>query len=69
MKRELREEARAIFDAGLAAADPAEQIESLDVPKPVAGGRLMVFGAGKAAAHLARALESRQRDSGAYPPY
>ena len=59
MNRELRDQARVIFEAGLAAADPARQIEGIDVPVPVADGRLMVFGAGKAAAHLAKALESR----------
>ncbi len=62
MNEELRGKARAIFEAGLAAADPARQVEGIDVPVPVAGGRLMVFGVGKAAAHLAKALESRLSD-------
>ena len=61
VNEELREKARAIFEAGLAAADPARQIEGIDVPVPV-DGRLMVFGAGKAAAHLAKALETRLSD-------
>jgi hydroxypyruvate reductase len=59
VKRELREKARAIFEAGLAAADPAQQVEGISVPAPGVGGRLIVLGAGKAAAHLAKALESR----------
>jgi hydroxypyruvate reductase len=59
VNRELREKARAIFEAGLAAADPAEQVEGIAMPVPGAGGRLMVLGAGKAAAHLAKAVESR----------
>ena len=62
MNTELREKARAIFEAGLAAADPARQIEGIEVPVPGANGRLMVLGAGKAAAHLAKALESRLSD-------
>lgn len=62
MNQKLRDQARAIFDAGLCAADPAEQIDRIDVPVPGEGGRLRVFGAGKAAAHLARALESRLGD-------
>ena len=62
MNEELRDKARVIFEAGLAAADPARQIEGIDVPVPAADGRLMVFGAGKAAAHLAKALESRLHD-------
>lgn len=57
-----RERAREIFDAGLKAADPARQIETVDIPVPDEGGRLRVFGAGKAAAHLAKALESRLGD-------
>lgn len=59
MKPELREGARAIYDAGLAAADPARRVESLAIPEPEVGGRLRVFGAGKAAAHLAKAVELR----------
>jgi len=59
VNRELREKARAIFEAGLAAADPAQQVEDIAMPVPGAGGRLMVFGAGKAAAHLGKAVESR----------
>lgn len=59
MNRELREKARVIFEAGLAAADPVRQIEGIDLPVPGAGGRLMVLGAGKAVAHLAKAVESR----------
>ena len=64
MNRELCEKARAIFEAGLAAADPAKQVAGTNMPVPVpgVGGRLMVFGAGKAAAHLAKALESHLSD-------
>jgi hydroxypyruvate reductase len=62
VSEELRETARVIFEAGLAAADPSRQIDNVEVPVPGAGGRLMVFGAGKAAAHLARALETRLVD-------
>ncbi len=58
MRRELREKARAIFDAGLAAADPARLVGTLELPEPEAGGRLLILGAGKAAAHLAKPIEN-----------
>ncbi len=70
----MRPEARAIFDAGLAAADPhlllskglreipSEGFRFGDEPPvfpfPGEGGRIRVLGAGKAAGSLARALES-----------
>lgn len=57
--QELRARARAIYDAGLAAADPDRLVAALEIPEPEPGGRLRVFGAGKAAAHLARAVERR----------
>jgi len=62
VNHELRDKARAIFAAGLAAADPAKGIATIDIPVPGKDGRLMVFGAGKAAAHLAKALEARLGD-------
>jgi hydroxypyruvate reductase len=73
----LREDARAIFDAGLAAADPHLLLESglqevsegfrfrdepFVFPLPGPEGRIRVAGAGKAAGSLARALEGRLLD-------
>src|SRR5436305_316783 len=46
---------RALFDAALAAADPARAI-ALHLPQPVAG-RTVVVGAGKASAAMACAFE------------
>ncbi len=70
----MRREARDIFDAGLAAADPQLLLsrglrevpsegfrfgdDAFVFPYPGAGGRIRVVGAGKAAGSLARALES-----------
>jgi glycerate 2-kinase len=51
----LREFLRALFDAALAAADPARGVAG-QLPAPVAG-RTVVVGAGKAAAAMARAFE------------
>ncbi|HTV89069.1 MAG TPA: glycerate kinase [Stellaceae bacterium] len=51
-----RELLRALFDAALAAADPARAIAA-HLPQPVAG-RTMVVGAGKAAAAMACAFET-----------
>ncbi|HTT78615.1 MAG TPA: glycerate kinase [Stellaceae bacterium] len=48
---------RALFDAALAAADPARAVAA-HLPPPVAG-RTVVVGAGKAAAAMARAFEAR----------
>ncbi|HKS88369.1 MAG TPA: DUF4147 domain-containing protein, partial [Stellaceae bacterium] len=47
---------RALFDAALAAADPARTIGA-HLPQPVAG-RTIVVGAGKASAAMARAFEA-----------
>ncbi len=47
---------RALFDAALAAADPARAIAP-HIPAPV-GGRTVVVGAGKASAAMARAFEA-----------
>ncbi|MBK1667725.1 glycerate kinase [Rhodovibrio sodomensis] len=47
---------RRLFDAGLAAADPAKAVPP-HLPDLPAGGRTVVVGAGKAAASMARALE------------
>jgi glycerate-2-kinase len=74
-RAEIRERAREIFDAGLAAADPYLLLErGLRVlpgegfrfgddpflfPLPGPSGRVRLFGAGKAAGSLARALEER----------
>ncbi|WP_374277498.1 glycerate kinase [Azonexus sp.] len=55
-----RELLRRLFDAGVAAADPARCVPAalaeLDPPGP--GGRLVVVGAGKAAAAMAQAVEA-----------
>ncbi|MGH9318439.1 MAG: DUF4147 domain-containing protein, partial [Vicinamibacteria bacterium] len=74
METELRQKARAVFDAALAAADPFRLLTEgmretpegwsfggnpLVFPFPGEGGRIRIFGAGKAAASLARALEGR----------
>jgi hydroxypyruvate reductase len=50
-----RELLRALFDAALAAADPARAI--LPYLPPQVSGRTVVFGAGKASAAMARAFE------------
>ena len=47
---------RRLFDAGLAAADPAKAVPA-HLPEIPAQGRTVVVGAGKAAASMARALE------------
>ena len=47
---------RRLFDAGLAAADPAKAVPAY-LPETPAKGRTVVVGAGKAAASMARALE------------
>ena len=52
----IRETLRALFDAALAAADPARVIAG-HLPQPVAG-RTVVVGAGKASAAMACALEN-----------
>jgi glycerate 2-kinase len=62
VRRDLREKARAIFDAGLAAAEPARLVRTLDIPEPDPGGRLLILGAGKAAAHLAKPIEDALAD-------
>src|SRR5213593_1413942 len=51
----IRECLLGLFQAALAAADPARAIAA-HLPQPV-GGRTVVVGAGKAAAAMARALE------------
>ncbi|MBK1697291.1 glycerate kinase type-2 family protein [Rhodovibrio salinarum] len=47
---------RRLFDAGLAAADPAKAVPA-HLPELPSDGRTVVVGAGKAAASMARALE------------
>lgn len=75
MSETLRRQARAIFDAGLEAADPYLLLsrglhevpsegfrfgdEPFVFPFPGDGGRIRIVGAGKAAGSLARAVESR----------
>jgi hydroxypyruvate reductase len=66
---QLREDARTIFDAGVAAADPYEAVArhvSIEKEKLLVGGkaydvdripRIFVVGAGKASARMAQALE------------
>lgn len=51
---------RAVFDAALAAADPLQCLPPAlaGLTPPEAGGRLVVVGAGKAAAAMARAVEA-----------
>ena len=48
---------RRLFDAGLAAADPAKAVPA-HLPEIPSTGRTVVVGAGKAAASMARALEN-----------
>src|SRR5579862_1151923 len=55
----IRDFLRALFDAALAAADPARAIAPF-LPTPVAG-RTVVVGGGKAAAAMARAFEAHWR--------
>ena len=55
----LKQEALEIYEAGLAAVDPARILAAVDLPHPERGGRLFVFGAGKAAASLGAAVEKR----------
>ncbi len=75
MREPLRQQARAIFDSGLEAADPypilSKRLQEVPgegfrfgdepwvFPLPGDGGRIRIVGAGKAAGSLARALESR----------
>jgi hydroxypyruvate reductase len=75
---DLRGAARAIFEAALAAADPYSILTKgfryapgegfgfegapFILPAPGPRGRVRIFGAGKAACSLARALEERLRD-------
>src|SRR5512138_1658956 len=51
---------RGLFDAALAAADPARAVAA-HLPRPVAG-RTVVVGAGKASAAMARAFETAWSD-------
>ena len=53
----LRQKAKAIFEAGLARMEPSRLVEDIALPSPAGSGRLLVFGAGKASAHLAASLE------------
>ena len=59
MSLEPRAILRRLFDAGIAAADPTRcvppALAGIDPPEP--GGRLLVVGAGKASAAMARAVE------------
>jgi hydroxypyruvate reductase len=48
---------RAMFDAAVAAADPARTLAA-HLPPPPPAGRIVVVGAGKAAAAMARAVEA-----------
>ena len=59
MIRAARLRARAIFDAGVAAADPAQAVQkSLDArPLPTTRGRILVVAVGKAATRMARAAQ------------
>jgi len=54
-----RDVLRHLFDAAIAAADPARGVPAAlaELPKPKAGGRLIVVGAGKASAAMALAVE------------
>jgi len=55
-----RELLRRLFDAGVAAADPARCVPAAlaELAPPGPGGRLIVVGAGKAAAAMAQAVEA-----------
>ena len=53
----MRQEARAIFEAGLARMEPSRLVKDVLLPVAAGSGRLLVFGAGKASAHLAAGLE------------
>ncbi len=55
----LRQKATAIFEAGLVRMEPSRLVEDIALPSPAGSGRLLVFGAGKASAHLAAGLEGR----------
>jgi hydroxypyruvate reductase len=55
----MRDFLRGLFDAALAAADPARAVAA-HLPQPVAG-RTVVVGAGKASAAMARAFEAAWR--------
>src|SRR5690606_13432765 len=52
---------RRLFDAALAAADPAKAVPRF-LPEPPKRGRTVVIGAGKAAAAMARAVEENWPD-------
>ena len=56
IRGKIRECLRALFDAALAAADPARGV-AFHLPQPVLG-RTVVVGAGKASAAMARAFEA-----------
>jgi len=68
-KQQLRDHAETIFRAAVAAVDPAVAVRNslrlvdrtrlrlLDVETPLPSGRILVIGAGKAAAPMARAVE------------
>ncbi len=68
---EIREFLCALFDAALAAADPAKLITDLAIaahlPEPVAG-RTIVVGAGKASAAMAHAFENAWPQASGRPP-
>jgi glycerate 2-kinase len=55
MKKDPRSLLRAMFDAAIASAQPAAVVPA-HLPEPPAG-RLIVIGAGKASAAMARAVE------------
>jgi glycerate-2-kinase len=58
VQQETRPEAvlRRVFDAAVAAADP-RRVLAAHLPRPPAGGRIVVVGAGKSAAPMAAAVE------------
>lgn len=62
-----RQEARAIFDAAVAAVSPAGFLPSR-LPSPPAAGRLIVLSAGKAGGSMAAAAEHHYLETLGFPP-
>src|SRR3546814_8925131 len=58
---------RRLFDAALAAADPAKAVPRFLPAPPPKGSRTLVVGAGKAAAAMARAVEDHWPDADGAP--
>ena len=61
MSRKIREALVRLLDAAIAAAQPGRVLAPA-LPDPLEGGRILVIGAGKAAAAMARAAEAHYRE-------